>query len=65
MEGTKTAKIDYFTKNLSTPRFFKINTSNFQEMFLDIFENFCQKELKKKLNKIKTFFFSFLIVIFF
>ena len=47
MEGTKTAKIDYFTKNLSTPRFFKINTSNFQEMFLDIFENFCQKELKK------------------
>ena len=26
---TKTAKIDYFTKNLSPPRFFEINTSNF------------------------------------
>ena len=32
---TKTAKIDYFTKNLSPPTFFEINTSNFQEMFLN------------------------------
>ena len=30
---TKTVKKDYFTKILSPPRFFKINTSNFQEMF--------------------------------
>ena len=41
---TKTAKLDYFTKNLSPPRFFDINTLNFQEMFLDIFKNFCRKE---------------------
>ena len=34
---TKTAKIDYFTKNLSPPRIFEVNTSYFQEMFLDIF----------------------------
>ena len=34
---TKTAKIDYYTKNLSPPLFFEINTSNFQEMFHDIF----------------------------
>ena len=27
---TKTAKIDYFSKNLSPPTFFQINTSNFQ-----------------------------------
>ena len=26
---TKSAKIDYFTKNLSPPRFFEISTSNF------------------------------------
>ena len=26
---TKTAKKDYFTKILSSPRFFEINTSNF------------------------------------
>ena len=30
---TNTAKKDCFTKILSPPRFFKINTSNFQEMF--------------------------------
>ena len=34
---TKIAKKDYFTKILSPPRFFEINTSIFQEMFLDIF----------------------------
>ena len=32
---TKTAKIDYFTENLSSPSFFEITTSNFQEMFLE------------------------------
>ena len=37
---TKTAKIDYFTKNLSSPMFFETNTSKFQEMFLDIFKNY-------------------------
>ena len=30
---TKTAKIGYFTKNLSSPMFFEITTSNFQEIF--------------------------------
>ena len=49
---TKTAKIDYFTKNLSPPRFFQINTSNFQEMFLDIFKKFCLKELKRYFEKL-------------
>ena len=34
---TKTAKIGYFSKNLS-PTFFEINTSKFQEMFFDIFK---------------------------
>ena len=34
---TKTVKKDYFIKILSPPRFFEINTSNFQEMFLIIF----------------------------
>ena len=41
---TKTAKKNYFTKILSPPRFFEINTSNFQEMFLDIFKN-CVKKI--------------------
>ena len=41
---TKTAKKDYFTKILSPPRFFEINTSNFQEMFLKIFKKFCGKK---------------------
>ena len=40
---TKTAKKDYFTKILSPPRFFGINTSNFQETFLDIFKKICRK----------------------
>ena len=35
---TKTAKKDYFTKILSPPRFFEINTSNFKKTFLDIFK---------------------------
>ena len=30
---TKTAKIDYFTKNLSSPTYFEITTSKFQEVF--------------------------------
>ena len=44
---TKTAKIDYFTKNLSSSTLFEITTSNFQEMFLDIFIKFCRKEFLK------------------
>ena len=40
---TKTAKKYYFTKILSPPRLFEINTSNFQEMFFDIFKKFCRK----------------------
>ena len=44
---TKTVKKDYFTKILSSPRLLEINTSNFQEMFLDIFKKFCRKKLKK------------------
>ena len=43
---TKTAKKDYFTKILS-PRFFEINTSNFQEMFLDIFKKSVEREFEK------------------
>ena len=34
---TKTAKIDYFTKYLSSPTFFEITTSKLQKVFLDIF----------------------------
>ena len=34
---TKTVKKDCFTRILSSPRFFEINTSNFLEIFLDIF----------------------------
>ena len=37
---TKTEKINCFTKNLSPPMFFEIKTSNFQEMFLDIYKKF-------------------------
>ena len=48
---TRTAKIDYFTKNISPPRFFEINTSNFQEISLDIFLKICQKGILKKLIK--------------
>ena len=40
---TKTAKKKYFTKILSSPRFFEINTSNFQEMILNIFIKICRK----------------------
>ena len=55
---TKTAKKDYFTKNLSSPRFFEINTSNFQKMFLDIFKKFFRKKKYLKKNKQKkTVFF--------
>ena len=42
-----TAKIDYCTKNLSPPTLFDINTSEFQEMFLDIFENSVGRNLRK------------------
>ena len=50
---TKTAKIDYFTKNLFPTTFFEINTSNFQETFLDMLKKFCRKEFQKnKQNKI-------------
>ena len=49
--ANKTAKIDYFTKNISPPRFFEINTSNFQEIYLAFFrKNFLKefKEIKKQ-----------------
>ena len=42
---------DNFTKILSLPGFFEINTSNFQEMFLDIFKIFCHKEFLKYFKK--------------
>ena len=59
-----TVKKDYFTKILSSPRFFEINTSNFQEMFLGMFKKFCQKEFffnKKQFTKLFFFIFFFLI----
>ena len=52
---TKTAKLNYFTKNLSSPTFFETTTSKFQEVFLDIFRNFCRIEFSKNS---KTFFFN-------
>ena len=64
----KLQKKDYFTKSLLSPTGFKINTSNLQEMFLDIFKNFCNKSLLKtikSLNKTNCFFlFVFYIYIF-
>ena len=41
---TETVKKDYFTRNLSSPMFFEINTSMFQEVFLDILKKLCRKE---------------------
>ena len=41
---TKTAKKDYFTKILSPPRFLELETSNFQEMFLDLLENSVERD---------------------
>ena len=65
---TKTAKKDYFTKILSPPRFFEINTSNFKDMFLNILRKFFGKEFPKNLKKIikknnqkKQFFFVLLL----
>ena len=47
---TKTAKIDYFTKNLSPPTFLEKNNSNFQDMFLDILKkNSVGRNLKIKI----------------
>ena len=37
------ANIDYFTENLSSCTFFEITTSEFQEVFFDIFRKLCQK----------------------
>ena len=51
---TKTVKKDYFTEILSPPRFFEINTSNFQEMFLDIFKKSAGREFEK-INKKKFY----------
>ena len=45
---TKTAKKEFFTKNLSSPKFFEINTSNFNGMFFAVLRKFCRKELKDK-----------------
>ena len=41
---TKMVKKDYFIKILSPPSFFELETSNFQEMILNIFKKFCLKE---------------------
>ena len=51
-------KKDYFTKNLSASTFFEINTSNLQEMFLDLFKKFCRKEFQKNI------IFCFFLIIF-
>ena len=53
---TKTAKKDYFTKHLSTCRFFEICTSNFNELFLVTFRKLCLykiEKIKKLINFIK------------
>ena len=66
---TKTAKIDYFTKNLSSPTFFGINILNFQEMFLNIYfknsvgRNF--EKIEKKINNKNSFFLVFFVIIYF
>ena len=57
---TKTAKKDYFFKILSPPRFFEINTSNFQKMFLDILKKIAIKNKKKN-----YFLFIFYIIFLF
>ena len=60
---TKTAKKDYFNKILSFPRFFEINTLNFQEMFLDIFKKFCWKEflkIQQRKNYINLFIYIYI-----
>ena len=48
---TKMVKIDYFTINLSSPTFYEITSSKFQEVFINIFRKFCRKELEKKNKK--------------
>ena len=60
--ANKTSKKDYFTKNLSSPTFFEINTSNFQEMFNNIFIKYVGRNLKNyfwnwKIAKKNSFFF--------
>ena len=44
--------------------FFKINTSNFQEMFLDMFKKFSWKKKKAQLktNKNNFFFNKFFLI---
>ena len=50
---TNETKKDYFTKSISLPTIFEINTSNFQEMILSIFKKLCYKKFFKCI-KIKT-----------
>ena len=38
----ETAKIDHFTKNISSTTLFDITTLKFHEVFLDIFRKFCR-----------------------
>ena len=57
---TKTAKKDYFTKILSPPRFFEINTSNFQEMILDILRKFYRKNFFKNLKNNQKYYRKFI-----
>ena len=44
---TKTAKIDYFTKNLSSPRFFEINTQTFMKCSLIFLKNSVKRNFEK------------------
>ena len=64
----KLQKKDYFSRILSYPLLYEINTSNFQKMFLDRFRNFSLKEFKKNksiyfYNKKQTDFFNLTFVL--
>ena len=63
---TKNAKIDHFTKNLSSPSFFKQLSSNFhKKSIIELKKKIeCRKFFnfeKKIIKKIKTIFFVFFI----
>ena len=64
---TKTTKKDYLTKNLFSPTFYDINTSKFQDMFLDMFKKSVGRNFLKIKNKIlqkNNFYFYFCYKIF-
>ena len=58
-------KKDFFTKNLSFPNFFEINTSNFPEMFLAVFRKFSWKIFFKCQNEKQNNFFLFFVLKFY